>query len=89
MFVDQDFYNICFVFLILQLRLQPTAKGRSFLGPNIRLRPKVKIVPTVQHCKKETSSKYMPQSKEVQDSFIIFIVLGYITLLKLFDGVVF
>ena len=26
-----------------------TAKGRSFSGPNIRLRPKVKIVPTVQH----------------------------------------
>ena len=24
--------------------------GRSFSGPNIRLRPKVKIVPTVQHC---------------------------------------
>ena len=23
--------------------------GRRFFGPNIRLRPKVKIVPTVQH----------------------------------------
>ena len=41
------FYN----FLILRLRLRSTAEGRSFSGPNIRLRPKVKIVPTVQHCK--------------------------------------
>ena len=39
------FYN----FLILRLRLWSTAEGRSFLGPNIRLRPKVKIAPTVQH----------------------------------------
>ena len=37
-------------FFILRLRLRPTAKGRSLSGPNIRLRPKVKIVPTVQHC---------------------------------------
>ena len=44
------FYDICYrVFFILRLRLRPTAKGRSFSGPNIRLRPKVKIVPTVQH----------------------------------------
>ena len=34
---------------ILRLRLRSTAKGRSFSGPNIRLWPKVKIVPTVQH----------------------------------------
>ena len=37
-------------FFILQLRLRPMAKGRSFTGLNIRLRPKVKIAPTVQHC---------------------------------------
>ena len=35
---------------IFNLWLRPTAKGRSFSGPNIRLRPKVNIVPTVQHC---------------------------------------
>ena len=34
---------------ILRLRLRSTAEGRSFSWPNIRLRPKVKIVPTVQH----------------------------------------
>ena len=36
-------------FLILRLRLRPTAKGRSLSGPNIRLRTKVKIAPSVQH----------------------------------------
>ena len=36
-------------FLILRLRLRPMAKGRSLSGPNIRLRPKVKIAPRVQH----------------------------------------
>ena len=41
-------YVLCF--FILRLRLRPTAEGRSLSGPNIRLRPKVKIVPTVQHC---------------------------------------
>ena len=35
---------------ILRLRLLSTAEGRSFSRPNIRLRPEVKIVPTVQHC---------------------------------------
>ena len=35
---------------ILRLRLRSTAEGRSFSWPNIWLRPKVKIVPTVQHC---------------------------------------
>ena len=37
-------------FFILRLRLRSTAEGRSFSRPNIRLRPEVKIVPTVQHC---------------------------------------
>ena len=36
-------------FFILRLRLRPTAEGRSLSGPNIQLRPKVKIAPTVQH----------------------------------------
>ena len=49
MIADQNFYAACFTILILRLRLRPTAKGRSFSGPNIRLRPKVKIAPTVQH----------------------------------------
>ena len=34
----------------LRLRLRPMANGWIFSGPNIRLRPKVKIAPTVQHC---------------------------------------
>ena len=49
MIADQNFYDICFTFFILRLRLRSTAEGRSFSGPNIRLRPKVKIAPTVQH----------------------------------------
>ena len=40
-----------YIFLFLRLRLRPTAKGQSFSVPNIRLRPKVKIAPTVQHWK--------------------------------------
>ena len=51
MIANQNFSDICFTYFILRLRLRPTAKGRSFSGPNIRLRPKFKIVPTVQHCK--------------------------------------
>ena len=50
MIADQTFYDICFTFFILRLWLRPTAEGRSLSGPNIRLRPKVKIAPTVQHC---------------------------------------
>ena len=42
----------------LRLRLWPTAKGRSFSGPIIRLRPKVKIAPTVQHC-----HPYLPKNE--------------------------
>ena len=38
-------------FLILRLRLRPTAKGRSLSGPNIRLWPKAKIAHPVQHWK--------------------------------------
>ena len=46
MIADQNFNDICFTFFILQLWLRPMAKGRSLSGPNIRLRPKVKIAPT-------------------------------------------
>ena len=46
---DQDFYDICFTFFILRLRLRPTAEGQSLSGPNSLLRPKVKTAPTVQH----------------------------------------
>ena len=49
MMADQNFYDLRFTVFILWLRLWSTAKGRSFSGPNIRLRPKVKKVPTVQH----------------------------------------
>ena len=41
---------------ILRLRLRPMAKGRSLSGPNIRLQLKVKIAPTVQHCKTSLGS---------------------------------
>ena len=44
MIANQNINDICFTYFILQ------AKGQSFSGPNIRLRPKVKIVPMVQHC---------------------------------------
>ena len=37
-------------FFILRLWLRSMAEGRSFSGANIRLRPKMKIAPTVQHC---------------------------------------
>ena len=43
------FYDIYFTFLSYGQRLRPTAKCRSFSWLNIRLRPKVKIAPTVQH----------------------------------------
>ena len=49
MIAGKHFYDTYFTFFIIRLRLRPTAKGRSFSGPNIRLRPKVKIEPTVQH----------------------------------------
>ena len=46
---DKTFMTYVLLFFILRLRLWPTAKGQSFSGPNIRLRPKVTIAPTVQH----------------------------------------
>ena len=49
MFTDVT-YDMFLNFLNLWLRLRSTAKGRSFLWPNIRLRPKGKNVATVQHC---------------------------------------
>ena len=51
-FLWRMFYN----FLILRLRLRSTVYGRSFSGPNIRLRPKVKIGPTVQHWRFQINS---------------------------------
>ena len=57
-------YEIFLKFLILQLRLRSTAEGQSFLGPNIRLRPKVKNVATVQHCTKQF--KMMPSETVVR-----------------------
>ena len=43
-------YDMFLKLLNLRLRLRSTAEGQSFLGPNIRLRPNVKNVATVQHC---------------------------------------
>ena len=50
MIADQNFYDICLEFFWsygFGYRLK--AEGQSFSGPNIRLQPKVKIAPTVQH----------------------------------------
>ena len=44
------FYDVCLKKIILRLWLRPIGKGRSLSGLNIQLWPKVKIVPTVQHC---------------------------------------
>ena len=55
-FADQDLWHMFGIFLILRLRLRSTAEGRSFSEPNIRLRPKVKIGPTVQHCILESAN---------------------------------
>ena len=46
MIADQNFFDM---FYILSYGFG-YGKDRSFSGPNIRLRPKVKITPTVQHC---------------------------------------
>ena len=45
MIADQNFFDM---FYILSYGFG-YGKDRSFSGPNIRLRPKVKITPTVQH----------------------------------------
>ena len=49
MIADQNFYDIFLTFFYPTALARPTAEGRSLSGPNIRLRPKVKIAPTVQH----------------------------------------
>jgi hypothetical protein len=57
MIADQNFHDICFTcFFILQLWLLPMVEDQSLSGPNNRLQPKVKIAPTVQHCR---IAKYM------------------------------
>ena len=52
----------------LRLLLQPTASSRSLSWPNIRLQPKVKIEPTVQHW--TLSSTYMVFKKLTLHIFI-------------------
>jgi hypothetical protein len=47
MIAGQIFYDIFFTFF--SPTASATAEGQSLSGPNIRLRPKVKIAPTVQH----------------------------------------
>ena len=46
MIADQKFYDMFYVFLS---SATAEGQGRSLSGPNIRLWPKVKIAPTVQH----------------------------------------
>ena len=46
MIADQNFYDTCFTIFYPTASATATAK---FSGPNIQLRPKVKIAPTVQH----------------------------------------
>ena len=56
MIADQNFYDICFMFF------HPTSSATAYgLRPNILLRPKVKIAPTVQHCKNHISFSFIPQ----------------------------
>ena len=57
-------------FFILRLRLRSTTEGRSFSGPNIWLRLKVKIKPTVQHCflHRFPGLKFIPYSS-IPESF--------------------
>ena len=52
MFTDVT-YDMFLKFWNLLLWLRSTAEGQSFLWPNIWLRLKVKIAPTVQHWLKE------------------------------------
>jgi hypothetical protein len=49
MIADQNFYDIFFMFFYptASATAYATAKGQSLSGPNIWLRPKVKIVPMV------------------------------------------
>ena len=48
MIADQSFYDTYFT--IFYTTASATAYSWSFSEPNIWLRPKVKIAPTVQHC---------------------------------------
>ena len=48
MIAAQNIYDICFTFFYPTA--SAAAKGRSLSRLNIRLWPKVKIAPTVQHC---------------------------------------
>ena len=57
-------------FFNLRLRLRSTAEGQSFSGPNIRLRPKVKIAPTVQHCRPDEQTPSL-QIFDATASFIL------------------
>ena len=57
-------------FFNLRLWLRSTAEGRSFSGPNIWLRPKVKIAPTVQHWSLQKCPKSVQKvSKRVSKVF--------------------
>ena len=51
MTADQNFYDMFYIFYPMASAM---AYGRNFSGRYIRLWPKVKIVPTVQHCLGET-----------------------------------
>jgi len=64
-------------FFILRLRLRSTAKDRSFSGPNIRLRPKVKMAPTVQHCFKDPKPKAGVLTKDKTNDSRFFLRVGH------------
>ena len=72
-------------FFILKLQLRPTAYGWSLSGPNIWLRPKVKIAPTVEHCFRaylvtvlkallETNDSCLPTSEHHMFQFVMHLV---------------
>ena len=61
-------------FFILRLWLRPKAEGQSLSGPNIRLRLKLKIAPTVQHCITNTLYVYFETiilAKLIRNFFVI------------------
>jgi hypothetical protein len=70
MILFKTFIPYVLLFFILRLRLRPMVEGQSLSGPNIRLRPKVKIAPTVQHCFfSNFKSKLLPTSLNMDFQF--------------------
>ena len=76
MIAGKKSYDMFSFIFNLRLWLRPMAKGRSFSEPNIRLRPKMKIAPTVQHwlCTQLTMVLFIYLDRMIYDFFILQIV---------------